>query len=180
LSEAGASKLRLLNCDAPDFIKSYIHKRFPLMPARPDSAYSFPTAAWTRSPHAQEMGGQASPCPDGQHLNLNQKGTKMNTARFVGASLLTASLLGAVGCTVMREQSTVGQAVDDTAITTKVKARFAESPVVSAMAINVETFHGTVQLSGFAKSETERTTAESIARQVPNVKSVRNDIIVRP
>lgn len=104
----------------------------------------------------------------------------MNTVKFFGASLLTASLLGAVGCTVMRGQSTVGQAVDDTVITTQVKARFAESPVVSVMAINVETLHGTVQLSGFAKNETERAAAESIARSVPNVTSVKNDIIVRP
>jgi osmotically-inducible protein OsmY len=106
----------------------------------------------------------------------------MNTTQYFGAALVTSVLLGMgmAGCTVMREQSTVGQAVDDTAITTQVKARFAESPVVSVMAINVETLHGTVQLSGFAKNETERSTAESIARQVPNVKSVRNDIIVRP
>ncbi len=102
------------------------------------------------------------------------------TAQFFGVSLLAASLLGMTGCAVMRDQSTVSQAVDDTAITTRVKARFAESPVVSAMAINVETLHGTVQLSGFAKSESERATAESIARSVRNVKSVKNDIIVRP
>ena len=108
------------------------------------------------------------------------KEIQMKSTQFFGVSLLAASLLGMVGCTVMREQSTVGQAVDDTAITTQVKARFAESPVVSVMAISVETMHGTVQLSGFAKSETERTTAESIARQVPNVKSVKTDIIVRP
>jgi osmotically-inducible protein OsmY len=104
----------------------------------------------------------------------------MNTTQFFGVSLLTASLLAMGGCTVMREQSTVGQAVDDTAITTQVKARFAESPEVSAMAISVETFHGTVQLSGFAKSERERSAAESIARRVSNVKSVKNDIVVRP
>jgi osmotically-inducible protein OsmY len=104
----------------------------------------------------------------------------MNTAKFLGASLLTASLLGVVGCAVTRDQSTVGQYVDDTAVTTQVKARFAESPVVSAMAINVETLNGTVQLSGFAKNESERATAESIARKVPNVKSVKNDIVVRP
>lgn len=104
----------------------------------------------------------------------------MNRTHFLGVSLLTAALLGMGGCTVMRDQSTVGQAVDDTAITTQVKARFAESPAVSTMAINVETFHGTVQLSGFAKSESERNSAESIARQVPHVKSVKNDIVVRP
>jgi osmotically-inducible protein OsmY len=104
----------------------------------------------------------------------------MNTTQFFGVSLLTASLLTMGGCTVMRGQSTVGQAVDDSAITTQVKARFAESPVVSALAINVQTVHGVVQLSGFAKNASERTTAESIARQVPNVKSVKNDIIVKP
>ncbi|MDP1532051.1 MAG: BON domain-containing protein [Rubrivivax sp.] len=104
----------------------------------------------------------------------------MNTTQFMGVSLLTASLLTMGGCTVMRGQSTVGQAVDDSAITTQVKARFAESPVVSALAISVQTVHGVVQLSGFAKNASERTTAESIARQVPNVKSVKNDIIVKP
>lgn len=104
----------------------------------------------------------------------------MNTTQFIGVGLLTASLLTMGGCTVMRGQSTVGQAVDDSAITTQVKAKFAESPAVSALAINVQTVHGVVQLSGFAKSASERTTAESIARQVPHVKSVKNDIIVKP
>jgi osmotically-inducible protein OsmY len=105
----------------------------------------------------------------------------MNNTRFFGAAFVAAGLLlSAAGCTVAREQSTVGQAIDDTAITTQVKTRFAESPAVSAMAIKVETLHGVVQLSGFAKSEAERNAAESIARGVPNVKSVRNDIIVKP
>jgi osmotically-inducible protein OsmY len=104
----------------------------------------------------------------------------MNSTRFFGAALVAAGLLSAVGCTVAREQSTIGQAIDDTNITARVKAGFAESPAVSAMAIKVETLHGVVQLSGFAKSEAERNAAESIARGVPNVKSVRNDIIVKP
>ncbi len=104
----------------------------------------------------------------------------MNTTQFLGVSLLTASLLTMGGCTVMRGQSTVGQAVDDSAITTQVKARFAESPAVSALAINVETVHGVVQLSGFAKNANERSTAESIARNVPHVKSVKNNIIIQP
>lgn len=103
----------------------------------------------------------------------------MNASQLFAAVFVTSTLMLG-GCAVTREQSTVGQFVDDSAITTKVKARFAESPVVSAMAINVETVNGTVQLSGFAKSESERITAESIARSVANVKSVRNDIIVRP
>jgi osmotically-inducible protein OsmY len=61
-----------------------------------------------------------------------------------------------------------------------VKTRFAEDPSVAAMRINVETLKGEVQLSGFAASETEKANAASIARAVPDVKSVRNNIVVRP
>lgn len=107
----------------------------------------------------------------------------MNTRKVLGvfgAALLAGSVLVTGGCAVGRDQSTVGQFVDDSAITTQVKAKFAESPVVSAMAIKVITLNGTVQLSGFAKNETERSTAESIARAVPNVKSVKNDIVLQP
>lgn len=95
----------------------------------------------------------------------------------IGATVLTLHL---GGCAVARDQSTVGQFVDDAGITTQVKARFAESPVVSAMSINVETLKGTVQLSGFAKNEAERSEAEAIAGSVANVKGVRNDIVVQP
>lgn len=96
------------------------------------------------------------------------------------AALFVASTLTLTGCAVARDQSTVGQFVDDSAITTRVKARFAESPVVSAMAIKVKTLNGTVQLSGFAKNVSERDVAESIARSVENVKDVKNDIVVQP
>ncbi len=96
------------------------------------------------------------------------------------AALFVASTLTLTGCAVTRDQSTVGQFVDDSAITTQVKARFAESPVVSAMAIKVKTLNGTVQLSGFAKNASERDAAESIARSVENVKDVKNDIVVQP
>ena len=103
----------------------------------------------------------------------------MNASKLF-AAMLAVSTLTMGGCAVTREQSTVGQYVDDSTITTQVKARFAESPVVSALAIKVETLNGTVQLSGFAKNATERDTAESIARKVPNVKAVKNDIVVKP
>jgi osmotically-inducible protein OsmY len=96
------------------------------------------------------------------------------------AAVLVASTLTMGGCAVQRDQSTVGQYVDDATITTQVKARFADNPSVSAMAIKVETLNGTVQLSGFAKSADERDAAVNIARNVPNVKAVKNDIIIRP
>lgn len=70
--------------------------------------------------------------------------------------------------------------VDDAGITTTVKSRMFEDKTVSGLSISVETLNGTVQLSGFAKTYTEKMQAETIARGVNNVKSVRNDIIVRP
>jgi hyperosmotically inducible periplasmic protein len=83
------------------------------------------------------------------------------------------------GCAVIRDQQTVGSYVDDATLTTKVKASFAQDPGVGAAAISVETLKGTVQLSGFAKSETERLRAAELARAVEGVKEVRNSILVR-
>ncbi len=90
------------------------------------------------------------------------------------------ALLGASGCAVTRGQETVGAYVDDAAITTRVKARFIENKDVDASSIRVETLNGTVMLSGFAKNATEKNTAENIARGVNGVKTVRNEIAIRP
>lgn len=99
--------------------------------------------------------------------------------KLLVTSLLLAGIVGGTAPTLALAQSTVGQVVDDTAITTRVKARFAEDSQVSALRINVETLKGTVQLSGFAASETEKARAAQIARGVPGVTDVRNDIVVR-
>lgn len=97
------------------------------------------------------------------------------------ASVLAAvALLTASGCAVQRGQESVGAYVDDTAITTSVKARYIDNPDVDASAISVETLNGSVMLSGFAKNATERATAESIAMKVKGVKSVKNGIALRP
>lgn len=102
--------------------------------------------------------------------------------KTTAASLALAGLLAftAAGCAVTREQSTVGQYVDDATITTRVKAKFAEDSTVSAMAISVETLKGVVQLSGFAKSHAERSKAEDLARGTPGVVNIKNDIVVKP
>jgi osmotically-inducible protein OsmY len=89
-------------------------------------------------------------------------------------------LLAASGCAVTRGQESVGAYVDDTGITTLVKARFFEDKDVAGTSISVETLNGTVMLSGFAKSSLERTKAETIARGVNGVKSVKNEIAIRP
>lgn len=97
------------------------------------------------------------------------------------ASVLAAlALLAASGCAVQRGQETVGAYVDDTAITTSVKARYVDNPEVDASAISVETLNGSVMLSGFAKNATEKATAENIAMKVKGVKSVKNGITIRP
>lgn len=102
--------------------------------------------------------------------------------KHTAVSLALSGLLAftAVGCAVTRDQSTVGEYVDDATVTARVKARFADAPTVSALAISVETLRGTVQLSGFAKSSTERNRAAEIARGTPGVRTVKNDIAIRP
>jgi hyperosmotically inducible periplasmic protein len=101
--------------------------------------------------------------------------------RFVFAAAIAAfALLTASGCAVTRGQETVGAYVDDATITTQIKSRFVENKDVDAASIKVETLNGTVMLSGFAKNATEKSAAESIARNVNGVKSVRNEIAVRP
>ena len=95
------------------------------------------------------------------------------------AAAVTA-LLVTSGCAVTRGQETVGAYVDDTTITTQIKSRFIENKEVDASSIRVETLNGTVMLSGFAKNSTEKVTAENIARKVNGVRSVKNEIAVRP
>ncbi len=100
--------------------------------------------------------------------------------KIVIASMLAVAAVTAIsGCAVKSGQSTVGNYVDDTTITTRVKTRFAEDSQVSAMRISVETLKGVVQLSGFAASSAEKNRAGDIAREVPGVQEVRNSIIVK-
>ncbi|HEY9101857.1 BON domain-containing protein [Chitinimonas sp.] len=98
---------------------------------------------------------------------------------LIALSLAMATGLGMSACAVSSGQSTVGQYVDDATITTRVKTRFAEDKEVAATRIKVETLKGVVELSGFAVSEAEKQKAGDIARAVPDVKSVHNNVIVR-
>lgn len=104
----------------------------------------------------------------------------MNLRHLAGATVAAFALLVSSGCAVTRGQESVGAYVDDTSITTAVKARFVEDKSVAASSIRVETLNGTVLLSGFAKDATERNQAESLAWKVKGVKSVKNEIAIRP
>lgn len=98
----------------------------------------------------------------------------------LASAIAIMALVTASGCAVQRGQETVGAYVDDAAITTSLKARYVDNKEVDAGAIKVETLNGNVMLSGFAKSQNERATAEDIAMKVKGVKSVKNSIVVRP
>lgn len=104
----------------------------------------------------------------------------MKYTRALAIALLAGATLAGTGCAVIRGQETAGAYVDDVAITTAVKARFVEDKTVDAGAIKVQTLNGTVQLSGFAKSNAEKAQAEVLARSAKGVRQVRNDLIVRP
>ena len=101
-------------------------------------------------------------------------------AIMLAAVVSAAALVALPGCAVVRGQESVGAYVDDATITTQVKTKMIDSKAVDAGAIKVETLNGTVMLSGFAKSDNERSAAEGLARDVKGVKSVKNQIAIRP
>lgn len=90
------------------------------------------------------------------------------------AAALALVLLG--GCAGSPTQESTGEYIDDTTLTTKVKTTLLQDPQVSGLDINVETFKGEVQLSGFATTEAERQRAASLASSVDGVVAVTNDI----
>ncbi|MBI5463220.1 MAG: BON domain-containing protein [Gammaproteobacteria bacterium] len=94
--------------------------------------------------------------------------------------LLTTLLIVLVGCAGTSTRESTGEYIDDGAITTKVKSAFVSDPQVNALSINVTTFKGTVQLSGFADSQQAIDRAVELARKVEGVKAVKNDILRTP
>ena len=88
-------------------------------------------------------------------------------------AVLLASLLG---CASTPKQEGTGEYLDDTVITTKVKAAVFSEPSLKSAEINVETFKGVVQLSGFVSSQANINKALEVARSVNGVKSVKNDM----
>src|SRR4051812_17062508 len=93
-------------------------------------------------------------------------------ASFAGLLLLVA----ATGCASTAKQEGTGEYVDDTVITTKVKAAILNEPSLKSAEINVEPLKGIVQLGGFVSSAAAETTAVAVARKVGGVKSVKDDM----
>lgn len=103
------------------------------------------------------------------------KFTTKPLALFFSAMMLTA----VVGCASTPSQEGTGEYVDDTVITTKVKSAILGEPTLKSLEINVETFKGVVQLSGFVSSTTAENKAIEVARSVSGVKSVKDDMRVK-
>lgn len=95
---------------------------------------------------------------------------------YIAASFLAVALVSVAGCESTPKQEGTGEYIDDSVITTKVKAALVNDPVTKATEINVETFKGVVQLSGFVSSQAAVNRAVELARGVNGVKSVRNDM----
>jgi osmotically-inducible protein OsmY len=99
--------------------------------------------------------------------------------RLIGYFVLVILIATFVACASTSKQESTGEYVDDSVITTKVKALLAEDDFLKSFEISVETYKGTVQLSGFVGSQKAVDKAEEIARSVKGVKSVKNDLIVK-
>ena len=90
--------------------------------------------------------------------------------------VLTIVLASAWGCASTATKEGTGEYVDDSVITTKVKTAIFNDATLKVNEINVETFKGVVQLSGFVRSQEDIDKAVKVAREVAGVKSVKNDM----
>jgi|TARA_R110002074_G_scaffold99392_1_gene214712 hyperosmotically inducible protein len=95
------------------------------------------------------------------------------------AVFMALTLLSIVGCASSAKHESTGQYIDDSVITTKVKAAIFKEPLLKTTEINVETFKGNVQLSGFVHDASNVQKATEIARTVKGVLSVKSSIQVK-
>lgn len=103
----------------------------------------------------------------------------MNKLKRFSAFFLAVMLVSVLGCMSTPTQEGTGEYVTDSWITTKVKAALVEDRQVKATEVNVETFKGTVQLTGFVSSEAAMHQAVRVARGIKGVTSVKNDMRVK-
>ena len=100
----------------------------------------------------------------------------MSPIKTFATCVSTLVLIATLGCASTRTQEGLGGYVDDSVITTKVKAAILNEPDLKVSEINVETFKGIVQLSGFVNSRDDINHAVRVARAVNGVTSVKNDM----
>jgi len=100
----------------------------------------------------------------------------MKQLKMITALLMALALLAALGCASTSTRESTGEYIDDSAITTKIKDAIFRDSTLKSAEINVETFKGVVQLSGFVSSQAAIDKADEIARSTKGVQSVKNDM----
>ena len=99
--------------------------------------------------------------------------------RIVGFLACFALVAALLGCAATQRRESTGEYVDDSVITTKVKAAILDEATLKTFQINVQTFKGVVQLSGFVDSPEYVTKAGEVVGRVPGVKEVKNDLVAK-
>jgi osmotically-inducible protein OsmY len=100
----------------------------------------------------------------------------MKQFKTISAFLIAAATATVLGCASTPTHEGTGEYVDDSVITTKVKAALLNEPTLKSFEFKVDTFKGVVQLSGFVRSNTDIVTAMHVARDVGGVKAVKDDM----
>jgi osmotically-inducible protein OsmY len=103
----------------------------------------------------------------------------MSQWKRLSAFLLALALASVLGCAATETKESTGEYFDDTWITTKVKAALIEDPLVKATEVNVETYKGAVQLSGFVSSYAAMQQAVQVTKGIKGVTSVKNDMRIK-
>jgi len=103
----------------------------------------------------------------------------MKHLKQLSAVFLTVAFVSILGCAGTATRQGTNEYVTDSWITTKVKAALVEDPLVKATEVNVETYKGTVQLSGFVSSDAARTQAIQVTRGIEGVTGVKNDMRIK-
>jgi osmotically-inducible protein OsmY len=98
---------------------------------------------------------------------------------LIGSLILIMLIAALVSCASTSKKESTGEYVDDSVITTKVKSQLAGDDFLKSFQISVETYKGTVQLSGFVNTQKAVDKAGQIARNVKGVKSVKNNLVVK-
>ena len=100
----------------------------------------------------------------------------MKQLKCISTFVIAVTLAAVLGCAGTPQRESTGEYIDDSVITTKVKAAIFNEPTLKSAQINVETFKGTVQLSGFVSTQANINKAVEVARSVGGVTSVKNDM----
>lgn len=104
----------------------------------------------------------------------------MTSSRHTAVLFISLCLIASfLGCAATPERDSTGQFFDDSVVTAKVKAAIVEEPTLKVFQINVTTYHGIVQLSGFVDKAENVEKASEVTKKVAGVTEVRNDLIVK-